>query len=233
MTPEATNALLKTLEEPPADLLLILTTDQPHRLLPTIRSRCQQLRLRALERQEIIRALQDRTEIEPERLERLAGVAEGSLGRALTWADDASKAYWQWLDHITQLVKEGTAIERLKLAERLASEKLGAGNERILELLQLWYRDALILQVMDQDDQVVLRDRVPQLRQVAEHCSIKAISQALQAINEARSALATYVHGYLTFLVLFNHLSRAWPAALPLKRLNSGTLTLRSTGHSA
>jgi DNA polymerase-3 subunit delta' len=83
--PQAANALLKILEEPPTNALLLLVSHAPARLLPTIRSRCRRLMLRPLSAAEIAtgatRAL-GRTEADAE-INEAAAQAEGSIGRAL------------------------------------------------------------------------------------------------------------------------------------------------------
>ena len=82
MQQESANALLKTLEEPPADTLLLLCTDRPHAVLPTIISRCQLLRFAALTPAAIRSELIARFSLQPEdpRLDNV--VHTGSLGRA-------------------------------------------------------------------------------------------------------------------------------------------------------
>ena len=87
MNDNAANALLKMLEEPPADAMLLLLSNTPGRLLPTIRSRCQRLDLRPLDDATMEKALAqhlpDMTAAERAALARLAG---GSIGAALTLA---------------------------------------------------------------------------------------------------------------------------------------------------
>jgi len=88
------NALLKILEEPPANSLLLLTSATPARLLPTIRSRCRRLTLRALAEKDVVLALAralGRDEIEPA-LRTAAAVCEGSVGRAISLLEGPSLA---------------------------------------------------------------------------------------------------------------------------------------------
>jgi DNA polymerase-3 subunit delta' len=83
--PQAANALLKILEEPPLNALLLLISHAPARLLPTIRSRCRRLQLRPLSETDVIQgaaAALGRDASEPE-LREAAALAEGSIGRAL------------------------------------------------------------------------------------------------------------------------------------------------------
>ncbi len=85
---QAANAVLKVLEEPPPRAVLLLVCAAPGRLLPTIRSRCRRLRLSPLTEAEVA-GLLDRTHpgLDPAERQRLAAMAEGSPGRALTLAE--------------------------------------------------------------------------------------------------------------------------------------------------
>ncbi len=87
MNAQAQNGMLKTLEEPAGRTLIVLLTDQPGLLLPTIRSRCQTVRFAALETTRVRSELQKRG-IEPALAEDAARFAEGSLGLALKWIED-------------------------------------------------------------------------------------------------------------------------------------------------
>jgi hypothetical protein len=87
MNPQAQNALLKTLEEPPGRTLVILITDQPDCLLLTIRSRCQTVRFASLDEKLVQRELEKRKIIKQLAVE-AAALSEGSLGLALRWIED-------------------------------------------------------------------------------------------------------------------------------------------------
>ncbi len=105
---EAANALLKFLEEPPASALIILTTTDPNRVLPTIRSRAVPIRLGRLDPATLAAGLAKLAPDlpEPERRRRVA-VAEGSLGRALN-ATATAKTDEQ-VEHLLAVAKQGGA----------------------------------------------------------------------------------------------------------------------------
>jgi DNA polymerase-3 subunit delta' len=104
MNPQAQNALLKTLEEPAGRAIIILLTDQPGCLLPTIRSRCQMVRFAALDEKRVAKELQKRGH-DAETAGNAAGLARGSLGLAMRWIDDGvitfAQELIQQLDHLT------------------------------------------------------------------------------------------------------------------------------------
>lgn len=86
LTEEASNALLKILEEPPASNLFVLLAPEPYSLMPTIVSRCCHIRCRPLDPQDIAALLQTELSLDPRRAERLARLSFGSPERARTWA---------------------------------------------------------------------------------------------------------------------------------------------------
>jgi DNA polymerase-3 subunit delta' len=99
LNPNAANALLKTLEEPPPKGVLLMVSHSPGRLLATIRSRCRRLGFAPLPLEETARFVRARAEVTTEASLRLASMAQGAPGRALALAaaqaivlDDAARA---------------------------------------------------------------------------------------------------------------------------------------------
>ncbi|MES2539503.1 MAG: DNA polymerase III subunit delta' [Pseudomonadota bacterium] len=122
MNPAAANALLKLLEEPPANVTLFLVAHQPARLLPTIRSRCRELRLTPLAPQDLANALtQAGGNIAPEDRGALAELSGGSVGEAFRLTNlDGLKLY-------TAVTRLFSTLPRLDRPQALAlSEIAGA-----------------------------------------------------------------------------------------------------------
>jgi DNA polymerase III subunit delta' len=116
----AANALLKNLEEPPANSLFLLVSHSPERLLPTIRSRCRQLRLARLEADAMASALEAALpDVDSSEIRSLAQIGEGSPGRAMAFRGLEIDA----LDRsMRDLVQHGdpTNSKRSQLAQSLA-----------------------------------------------------------------------------------------------------------------
>jgi DNA polymerase-3 subunit delta' len=87
LTPPAQNRFLKTLEEPPGNSLFLLTTEHPRLLLPTIRSRCQLVRFRALRPETVAELLRERRDLSDAQAAALAALAQGQMTRALDLVD--------------------------------------------------------------------------------------------------------------------------------------------------
>jgi DNA polymerase III subunit delta' len=125
MNTEGANALLKALEEPPAQALLLLVTHAAGRLLPTIRSRCRMLFLQPLSDERVITLLSRyRPEIPAAERKVLASLAEGSIGRAVDLADrGGAELYREVLSLLADLPKLDT------LAVQRFADQIGRGGE--------------------------------------------------------------------------------------------------------
>ena len=119
MGEEAANALLKSLEEPPATSHVVLVTSAPQALLPTIRSRCQVLRFERLPLRVVERYLLDECEVDPADARLRALLSDGSLADALRFDSEGyQQLRQQMLGLLEQAAAEGAA-ERLERAEEL------------------------------------------------------------------------------------------------------------------
>ena len=123
MNPAAANALLKLLEEPPKSVTMFLISHQPARLLPTIRSRCRELRLGPLLAQDLSDALtMAGGEVAPEDRSALAELAGGSVGEAFRMTNLEGLALY------ARLVKLMATLPRLDRVQALAFAEAGAGR---------------------------------------------------------------------------------------------------------
>jgi DNA polymerase-3 subunit delta' len=140
MNRSAANALLKILEEPPRQALLLLVSHSPGRLLPTIRSRCRRFPLAPLLRAAVTRLLRRyRPELAQPEVEALAALSDGSVGRALELAEAGGLAlYRSMLEMLSQI--PGLDVIRLhafadQLARADAEDAYRVGGELLLQLL--------------------------------------------------------------------------------------------------
>lgn len=139
MNRSAANALLKTLEEPPAQSLIILVAHAPGGLLPTIRSRCHVLGMRPVSSAHVSKVLrQHHPELGPESESLLVALAEGSPGRALALLDAGGvEACADLRNFLQQLVaRDNVGLHRL--AEKIAKTGQGQTYTAFCELLLWW-----------------------------------------------------------------------------------------------
>jgi DNA polymerase-3 subunit delta' len=186
MNAAAQNAFLKTLEEPPPQVVFVLVTADESRLLPTIRSRCRRLELRLPALSEVEAALLARG-VEAERARLLARLSRGRLGWALEVADDASL-----LERREELLSQARALasitvaQRLELAERLAPDfkRRPEALFATLEAWRDWWRDVLLLQA-GAEDGVANVDHLAELREDAARYARPGVAEFVRAVGEA------------------------------------------------
>ncbi len=145
--PAAANALLKTLEEPPSNVTLLLLTGQEQGLLPTIRSRCQRLELRPLSQEAIAQALAQRGSVAPEDAALLARLSGGRLGWALAAAKDPKvlESRQEHLEGLLEVLDNGLE-RRFHVAQEMAGQ-FSRNRAVVMETLALWlswWRDLLL-----------------------------------------------------------------------------------------
>jgi DNA polymerase III subunit delta' len=145
MNAEASNSLLKTLEEPTEKTLLVLTTSERDRLLPTILSRCQQVQFSPLRDEEIANALQEREEVKPDEGQLIAKIAQGSYTAAVELLSENLTAERKQVVDFVRVSLGWKEVSRVELIDALASSKDRNSIEHWLKVLQTWLRDAMIL----------------------------------------------------------------------------------------
>jgi DNA polymerase-3 subunit delta' len=160
MNAASSNAFLKTLEEPPGDTLIILVTAMPQSLLPTIRSRCQEIRFHPLPRRTLAQALLQRRELSEGDAWFLAALAQGSMGRGLSMDVDQEKAARDEVMALWGGLGSMGPGEVLAQAEALSKDR--DRLERLLDIGVEWLRDALVYRATGEEKLLVhgtARDR--------------------------------------------------------------------------
>lgn len=200
----AANAFLKTLEEPPARVVLLLTAPEGDTLLPTISSRCRVLTLRPLPVAEIATALQRRWQVPPEKARLLAHLADGRMG----WALEALAQPAQLAEREEQLEQlhealAGNRVERFALADRLA--KKPEVLPLVLQRWLSWWRDVALLlwggEKGTSSEGISNIDQEAEMRRLAVHWQKEVV---LQALKQTRRALWQLERNANTRLVVEN-----------------------------
>ena len=206
---EAANSLLKTLEEPPAHVVLILTAVDLDALPPTVVSRCQRLDLRPLSRGRVEAALREMG-VGGDQARLLAGLSAGRIGWAIDAGHDTAllSRRQRELDHLVRLLP-ASRVERLSLAESLGRDP--RASREMLELWAAWWRDLLLLSGRG-DGPVVNVDRLAELRTLARPERLGEVWATLQALQSAAAQIEDNVSPRLALEGLLLKLPR-WPAA--------------------
>ena len=147
MTDQAANALLKLLEEPPADVLFIMTTSNLDQLLPTVKSRCQLIRLKQFTDSEIKTLLQNYyPEKDENRLAAVCQLASGNYINALNFLRDSIEEDQVFLVEFLLKAYQGDAVLINDAIKKLHQDKNKAELKRFLLLMIQWFKDLVILQ---------------------------------------------------------------------------------------
>jgi DNA polymerase-3 subunit delta' len=199
MNDAAANTLLKTLEEPPGDTMFILTTAHREALLPTILSRCQNVRFDPLTEEEIRLALVVRGHLEETRAALLARLAGGSYSRALELGEsDLMGQRAEVVDFIRKALG-GKTTDLVEVIERLAETKERDVHVRFLTLMLLWFRDAL---VMRHGGDVVNVDQLTELKSFVSRFPGADLTRVLQDVEKSISLVDRYTYIKLVFAQL-------------------------------
>ena len=199
-TTSAANALLKTLEEPASQVVLILTAPDPGSLLPTIVSRCQVLTLRPLPLDEVESALQEEWWASSEQAELLAQLSGGRLGWSVRAMTDET-----FLARRTEQLNDLRDLLQMHKAERLVfaqenSRDLAALKETLTLWLTIW-RDLLLLKSGCQT-KIVNLDWQDVLQAIAQHTSVAQAGNMVLKLQTTLLNLDRNVNPRLNFEVL-------------------------------
>lgn len=202
---EAANSLLKTLEEPPAHVVLALTAVHPESLPLTVVSRCQSLELRPTAHHVIEAALRERG-LQPAQARLLAQLSGGRVGWALSTSQDDT-ALDQRRHDLDQLVELLSAdrVERLEFALERSRDPEAVQHQ--IELWTTWWRDLLLLCCQD-ENHVVNTDRIDNLRRMAEQITLRQTWGVLKALQTTAEQLAANVNRRLALEGLLLKLPR-------------------------
>jgi DNA polymerase III subunit delta' len=184
MNLSAQNALLKTLEEPPRDSLLILVAANGGALLPTLRSRCLRISFGPLARDLISGFLVFRKGFAAETAEFLAAMSLGSLGAVVSIdTQELLERRREWVRLISG-VRAGDYRAAIDAAEALAGSK--EDSLRFLEWIESWFRDLLVYSATQNPQAVVNVDMLPQIQQQSATADCERL---FSRIAEAKAAV--------------------------------------------
>ena len=202
MTPQAQNAILKTIEEPPAYAVFLLLTENAEMLLPTINSRCVMLKLRNIKDTLIRKYLMENLEIPDYKADMCTAFAQGNVGRAIMLAN--SEHFNEIREEAVQLLKH---INEMELNEIVAAVKnISVYKLEItdyLDIIMIWYRDVLLYKATKEIDKVVFKDQLQSIKEQARKSSYEGIELILESLEKAKARLKANVNFDLVMELLF------------------------------
>jgi DNA polymerase-3 subunit delta' len=186
MNDEASNSLLKVLEEPPSFSHIILVTPNPYRILPTLKSRCRVFAFTPIPKEEIQKTLVAKG-FQPEKAQILSLLVNGNLDKALSldWEEVRlqRKDAWELFLALHKRERAGSLLKQLSMARAADKEDL----EKTLEILASFCRDVILIKEQAKPEFLLNPDFEQELRKAAPFLSF---NQAMDFLNEMDFAIS-------------------------------------------
>lgn len=202
MNVQAQNALLKTIEEPPAYAVILFLTTNASSFLPTILSRCVVLNMKPVPDQEVRRYLMEHVEVPDYQADIAVAFAQGNIGKAVKLATS------EYFNEI-----KNAALHILKNAPRMDISEISAAVKGIseykvdiqdyLDIMAVWYRDVLYFKATRDADGIIFRDQLISIQEQTSNCSYEGVEEILEALRKAKDRLNANVNFDLTMELLF------------------------------
>ncbi len=193
MTPEASNCLLRMLEEPPAGVTFVLTAPSRHTLLATIVSRCQAVRFVPLAAREIEKVLLENVTDSEMEARIVARLSDGSLSTALDLAQGDVVEYREESLHCLRKIGTGEPTEILAVAEGLAAHRDRERVRRFVRLSLLWFRDLLLVKHGAGETDVANQDMLDLLKEEAGAVELGELRKRIEILDGIVSSMERHV----------------------------------------
>lgn len=179
MNRQAANAFLKTLEEPPMDTIIILTTSKLNSLLPTILSRCQKIPFNIIPRKIIEAELTKSGATEKIAAKMFARIANGSMAKAMRLAESGELADREETIELLEIVASGQDVRFIDFVQRYKSAKTQSLLKNIISNLLIWIADIAYFKLDQKEivnlDQIELIEKLYQKNPAVEDYSGKLV----------------------------------------------------------
>lgn len=201
MTAQAQNALLKTLEEPPEYVVIILLTSNAGSLLPTILSRSVVLNMKPVRDDLVKRYLCGQLHVPDYQAEVCAAFARGNIGKAkaLASSEDFEQIKAEALS-LLKYIQDMDLNEIVAAVKKITEYKLEIND--YLDICAIWYRDALLFKATNDVNHLIFREELQALRRTAQRSSYEGIENIIEALDTAKKRLDSNVNFELVMELL-------------------------------
>lgn len=201
MTPQAQNAILKTLEEPPAYAVILLLTSNVDSLLPTILSRCVVLNMKPAPDDLVKKYLMEQMKVPDYKAEICVAFARGNVGKAkaLASSEDFENVKAEALS-LLKYIRDMELNEIIAAIKKITEYKLEIND--YLDICAIWYRDVLLFKATNDANQLIFREEIQTIRRTAQRSSYEGIETVIEALEKAKRRLDANVNFELTMELL-------------------------------
>ena len=201
MTPQAQNALLKTLEEPPEYAVIVILTTNVEALLPTVLSRCVVLNMKPVSDALVKKYLMEQLGVPDYKANICVAFARGNIGKAKLLA--SSEEFEKVKDEAISLVKNINDMEIheiVKAIKKISEYKFDVND--YLDILMAWYRDVLFFKATKDVNSLVFKEEIQQIMRVSDRSTYEGIETIVNALQSATKRLEANVNFDLTMELL-------------------------------
>jgi len=193
MTAQAQNALLKTLEEPPAYGVIILLTTSTEAMLSTIQSRCVKLDMKSVPDALMRKYLKGELEMDSDKADLCIAFARGNVGKAKLLAK--SEEFDKVRNEALSLLRNIRTLEIADVAndiKHISEYKLETND--YLDIISVWYRDVLMFKATRDVNSLIFHDELQYITKVADHSTYEGIETIIGAIDQAKRRISANVN---------------------------------------
>lgn len=185
MTEQAQNALLKTLEEPPEYVVIILLTTSKDKLLQTIQSRCVKLSLKPVDKTVLKKFLMKEFKVPDYKADIAVSFSQGNLGKAkmLIINEDFDKMKAEAIS-LLKHINEMDAPDIMEAINKVKEYKYDELD--YLDIFSVWYRDVLLFKATNDVNDLIFKQEIQYIKTVAKRTSYEGIDEIVQALEKAK-----------------------------------------------
>ena len=200
MTAQAQNALLKTLEEPPANVVIILVCDDADHLLETVRSRCRVISCGALAEATIKKTLLRNGMADEHTAGLCAALSGGDLQAAEAYA--SSEVFLHISYEAMAALKDLSGLSMRRMHDMLDMVKDASAADLMLRIMKIWFRDVLLFKATAEVNSISFSGELRSIRRCAARNDYLDLEKALHDVDKARVRLDANVNQELTMELL-------------------------------
>jgi DNA polymerase-3 subunit delta' len=204
MNLEASNAMLKILEEPPKRTVIVLTATQTTDLLPTIVSRCQQIAFRPIPYDKVAQLLMEVQGLDRQTATTLAISTKGSIGRALSVHGETWSGWRNSLLEQMATLSPESIQPVFALAEALSRDKDRLADA--LDMIMTWFRDVLMCKISP--ERIINEDFRAKVQLASQGQAVNSLIEKVGAVHSAQNAISQNANARLTLEVMLMRLQR-------------------------
>ncbi|MCR5594222.1 MAG: DNA polymerase III subunit delta [Lachnospiraceae bacterium] len=192
MTPAAQNALLKTLEEPPAYGIIFLLTTSVDALLPTIQSRCITLNMKPVRDDQMRKYLTGELGMSSDKADMCIAFARGNVGKAklLACSEEFDKVRTEALS-LLRNIREMDIADVAGAVKQISEYKFETTD--YLDIISIWYRDVLMFKATRDAGNLIFHDEIQYITRIADRSTYEGIETIIDAIEKAKSRIRANV----------------------------------------